>query len=352
MLPYSQYLGRLPGLPAAARHGEQRQVGRPRRQPGRRARPGPIVWGQPGTNGQHAFYQLIHQGTKLIPCDFIGFVRRRPRARRPPGPADGQLLRPDRGAGLRQDAPTRSRPRACPRRQVPHRTFAGNHPTNTILARRLTPHTLGQLVALYEHKVFTQGTIWDINSFDQWGVELGKKLAQKIIPELEARRRPDPAEHDSSTSALIRRYRARRYPGEAGLPTQSRPQPPAAHREQHVERTERAQAAADDGAPVHRQHHAAHEHDRAHHDVDDEWRAPVLRVDQAFPTGALRLARAVGAVPRRRPHVRRAGPGRRPRGVRLPRAARGGCSGGLAGRPGVARTGRGRPRLQCGAVRT
>jgi glucose-6-phosphate isomerase len=171
---------------------------------------GPIVWGQPGTNGQHAFYQLIHQGTKLIPCDFIAFGTVAQPARRPPGPAGGQRLRPDRGARVREDG-RRGPADGVPEAQVPHRTFEGNRPTNTMLLEVLTPFALGTLVAIYEHKVFTQGTIWHINSFDQWGVELGKVLAQRIIPELQAATEP-PLGHDSSTNALIRWYRAARRP--------------------------------------------------------------------------------------------------------------------------------------------
>jgi glucose-6-phosphate isomerase len=168
---------------------------------------GPVVWGTPGTNGQHAYYQLIHQGTRLIPCDFIGFVRAVTEV------GDHQnLLMANFFAQTEALAfgKTRAEVEAegVPAAQVPHRTFRGNHPTNTILAQELTPYVLGQLVAIYEHKVFTQGTIWNINSFDQWGVELGKKLAQRIIPQLEG---PDPElDHDSSTNALIRRYRSLR----------------------------------------------------------------------------------------------------------------------------------------------
>jgi glucose-6-phosphate isomerase len=166
---------------------------------------GPIIWGTPGTNGQHAYYQLIHQGTKLIPCDFIGFC---------------QTLNP---LGVHHDLLTANliaqtealafgkteaevKADGVPDFQVPHRTFEGNRPSNTILADRLTPETLGKLIALYEHKVFTQGTIWHINSFDQWGVELGKVLAKRVAGELEAKNEP-PLTHDSSTNTLIRRYR-------------------------------------------------------------------------------------------------------------------------------------------------
>jgi glucose-6-phosphate isomerase len=169
---------------------------------------GPVVWGQPGTNGQHAFYQLIHQGTKVIPADFIGFVH----ANHDVGDHQ-ELLTANLFAQTEALAfgKTRAEVEAdgVPASQVPHRTFAGNHPTNTILVDKLTPYTLGQLVAVYEHKVFTQGTIWRINSFDQWGVELGKTLATRIIPELAAGPEPE-LTHDSSTNALIRRYRARR----------------------------------------------------------------------------------------------------------------------------------------------
>jgi len=165
----------------------------------------PVYWGEPGTNGQHSFYQLIHQGTRLIPCDFIAF---------------GQPLNP---LGRHHDillanvfaqsealafgkTPEQVRAENTPDWLVPHRVFEGNRPSNTILADRLTPGVLGKLVALYEHSVFTQGTVWQINSFDQWGVELGKVLAQRIIPELESQAEPALA-HDSSTNNLIRRYR-------------------------------------------------------------------------------------------------------------------------------------------------
>jgi glucose-6-phosphate isomerase len=156
---------------------------------------GPIVWGQPGTNGQHAFYQLIHQGTKLIPADFLGFLH----SLNPLGDHHDLLT-----ANLFAQTEALAFGSTPPE---PYRVMKGNRPTNMILAERLTPATLGVLVALYEHKVFTQGTIWGINSFDQWGVELGKALAQKIIPELEGDT-PPALEHDSSTNALIRRYRA------------------------------------------------------------------------------------------------------------------------------------------------
>jgi glucose-6-phosphate isomerase len=166
---------------------------------------GPVYWGEPGTNGQHSFYQLIHQGTRLIPCDFIGFAK----TLNPLGRHQDMLL-----ANVFAQAEALAfgktaeqvKAEGTPDWLVPHRVFEGNRPSNTILAERLTPETLGKLVALYEHSVFTQGVIWNIDSFDQWGVELGKVLAQRIIPELE-----NPAEpvltHDSSTNTLIRRYR-------------------------------------------------------------------------------------------------------------------------------------------------
>jgi glucose-6-phosphate isomerase len=166
---------------------------------------GPIIWGQPGTNGQHAFFQLIHQGTKLIPCDFIGFCQ----TLNPLGKHHDMLM-----ANLFAQAEALAFGKTeqevaadgVPAFQVPHRTFEGNRPTNIILMERLTPDALGRLIALYEHKVFVQGTIWNIDSFDQWGVELGKVLANRIIPELESAGEPA-LSHDSSTNALIRRYR-------------------------------------------------------------------------------------------------------------------------------------------------
>ena len=168
----------------------------------------PIYWGEPGTNGQHSFYQLIHQGTRLIPCDFIGFCQTLH-----PLDTHHDLLMANlfaQGEALAfGKTPEQVRAEGVPEWLVPHRTFEGNRPTNTILADRLTPASLGALIALYEHSVFTQGVIWDIDSFDQWGVELGKALAVKIIPELESKDDPD-LHHDSSTNALIRRYRAHR----------------------------------------------------------------------------------------------------------------------------------------------
>jgi len=166
---------------------------------------GPIFWGEPGTNGQHSFYQLIHQGTRLIPCDFIAFAQ----PLNPLGRHHDMLLAnvfAQTEALAFGKTPEQVKAEGTPDWLVPHRVFEGNRPSNTILAPRLTPETLGKLVALYEHSVFTQGTIWQINSFDQWGVELGKVLAQRIIPEVESRTEPALA-HDSSTNNLIRRYR-------------------------------------------------------------------------------------------------------------------------------------------------
>ncbi|HET9171020.1 MAG TPA: glucose-6-phosphate isomerase [Actinospica sp.] len=171
---------------------------------------GPIVWGTPGTNGQHAYYQLIHQGTKLIPADFIGFAEPVVAAADPRG-AHHDMLTANFLAQTEALAFGKTKEQVeaegTDPEIVPHRVFKGNHPTTTILAPKLTPSILGQLIALYEHKVFTQGAIWNINSFDQWGVELGKVLAKKIEPELVADGTPLPEAHDSSTDALVARYR-------------------------------------------------------------------------------------------------------------------------------------------------
>jgi len=204
ILPYDHYLGRLS---AYLQQLDMESNGKHVDLQGRQVyyQTGPIIWGQPGTNGQHAFYQLIHQGTKLIPCDFIGFHQ----ALNPLG-RHHDLLMANLFAQTEALAFGKTSEEVAadgvPTYQVPHRTFEGNRPTNTILTERLTPETLGKLIALYEHKVFVQGTIWNINSFDQWGVELGKVLANRIIPELESTSEPELA-HDSSTNTLIRRYR-------------------------------------------------------------------------------------------------------------------------------------------------
>jgi glucose-6-phosphate isomerase len=169
---------------------------------------GAIYWGEPGTNGQHSFYQLIHQGTKLIPCDFIGFTH----SLNPLGDHHDMLtanmLAQGEALAFGKTAEEVAAEGVAPE-LVPHRAFPGNRPSSTILAERLTPAILGALVALYEHSVFTQGVIWGINPFDQWGVELGKVLAGRIIPELASQDEPALA-HDSSTNNLIRRYRASR----------------------------------------------------------------------------------------------------------------------------------------------
>ena len=166
---------------------------------------GPIYWGEPGTNGQHSFYQLIHQGTRLIPCDFIAFGQPLNSLGRHHDMLLANVLAQSEALAFGK-TPEQVKAEGTPDWLVPHRVFEGNRPSNTILADRLTPEILGKLVALYEHSVFTQGAIWQINSFDQWGVELGKVLAQRIIPELESK--TDPAlGHDSSTNSLIRRYR-------------------------------------------------------------------------------------------------------------------------------------------------
>ncbi|MGH2689789.1 MAG: glucose-6-phosphate isomerase, partial [Actinomycetota bacterium] len=167
--------------------------------------PGPVVWGQPGTNGQHAFYQLIHQGTRLVPADLIGFCRPAHPLGRHHDLLMSNLFAQAQALAFGKTADEVAAD-GVPAWLVPHRTFPGNRPTNTILAEELTPRTLGSLVALYEHKVFTQGTIWGIDSFDQWGVELGKALATRLVADLEAAGEPD-LRHDSSTNALIRRYR-------------------------------------------------------------------------------------------------------------------------------------------------
>ncbi|MGH9277104.1 MAG: glucose-6-phosphate isomerase [Acidimicrobiales bacterium] len=207
ILPYSQYLAHFP---AYLQQLDMESDGKSVRRDGSPVQwdTGPIVWGQPGTNGQHAFYQLIHQGTRLIPCDFIGLARPEHQVGDHHDLLIANFLAQTEALAFGKTAEEVAA-EGVPELQVPHRTFPGNRPTNTFFVERLTPYTLGQLVALYEHKVFTQGTIWDINSFDQWGVELGKALAQRIVPELQAPAEPD-LHHDSSTTALIRRYRSLR----------------------------------------------------------------------------------------------------------------------------------------------
>jgi glucose-6-phosphate isomerase len=210
VLPYEQYLKRFP---AYLQQLTMESNGKHVTLDGARVdyQTGAVYWGEPGTNGQHSFYQLIHQGTELIPCDLIGFDE----TLNPLGDhhdllisnvfaqsealAFGKTAEEVRAEGVDEEL-------------VPHKTFEGNRPTNVIMARRLTPETLGNLVALYEHSVFTQGAVWGVNSFDQWGVELGKALAVRIIPELQSADEPE-LTHDSSTNALIRRYRAHRIGG-------------------------------------------------------------------------------------------------------------------------------------------
>jgi glucose-6-phosphate isomerase len=207
VLPYDQYLERFPAyLQQLDMESDGKHVdldGRPVDYT-----TGPIVWGQPGTNGQHAFYQLLHQGTRLVPCDFIGFCQSLNPLGRHHDLLMANLIAQTEALAFGRSAEELAAEGADPA-QVPHRVCEGNRPTNTILAERLTPATLGALIALYEHKVFVQGTIWSIDSFDQWGVELGKQLAARISPELESPAEP-PLDHDSSTSTLIRRYRQAR----------------------------------------------------------------------------------------------------------------------------------------------
>jgi glucose-6-phosphate isomerase len=169
---------------------------------------GPIIWGEPGTDGQHSFYQLIHQGTKLIPCDLIGFCQPLSQYREHHDLLMANLFAQAEGLAFGKTAAELAAEGASAF-QMPFRVTDGNRPTNVILADALTPESLGSLVALYEHSVFTQGAVWAIDSFDQWGVELGKVLARRIIPELQVDSEPNLA-HDSSTNALIRRYRKRR----------------------------------------------------------------------------------------------------------------------------------------------
>ncbi|MEO6407857.1 MAG: glucose-6-phosphate isomerase [Burkholderiaceae bacterium] len=210
VLPYDQYLKRFP---AYLQQLTMESNGKHVTQGGQRVgvETAPILWGEPGTNGQHSFYQLLHQGTRLVPCDFIGFCQ----GLNPLG-LQHDLLMANLFAQSEALAFGKTAAEvtveATPLALVPHRVFEGNRPSNTILAERLTPATLGTLIALYEHSVFTQGVIWGIDSFDQWGVELGKVLAQRVLPELDASS-DAPLGHDSSTNALIRRYRRERSAG-------------------------------------------------------------------------------------------------------------------------------------------
>jgi glucose-6-phosphate isomerase len=204
VLPYEQYLKRFPAyLQQLTMESNGKQVtvdgagvGCPT---------GPIYWGEPGTNGQHSFYQLIHQGTRLVPCDFIAFGRPLNDLGRHHDLLMANVFAQAEALAFGR-TPDEVRAEGAPDWLVPHRVFPGNRPSNVLLADRLTPGVLGALVALYEHSVFTQGSLWNINPFDQWGVELGKVLAQRIVPELESPGEPALG-HDSSTNALIRRYR-------------------------------------------------------------------------------------------------------------------------------------------------
>jgi glucose-6-phosphate isomerase len=204
VLPYEQYLKRFPAylqqltMESNGKHVtlDGTEIAYPT---------GPVYWGEPGTNGQHSFYQLIHQGTRLIPCDFIAFIKTLNPLGRHHDILMANVLAQTEALAFGKTA-EQVKSEGTPDWLVPHRVFEGNRPSNTILAERLTPETLGKLVALYEHSVFTQGAIWNIDSFDQWGVELGKVLAQRIVSELESKTEPN-LEHDSSTNYLIRRYR-------------------------------------------------------------------------------------------------------------------------------------------------
>jgi glucose-6-phosphate isomerase len=207
ILPYDQYLKRFPAyLQQLTMESNGKHVtltGEPVDY-----QTSPVFWGEPGTNGQHSFYQLLHQGTELVPADFIGFTHSLNPAGRHHDLLTANVFAQGEALAFGRTA-EEVRAEGTPDWLVPHRVFEGNRPTNTMLLERLTPHALGSLVALYEHSVFTQGTVWSVNSFDQWGVELGKVLAKKVADELTATDEPD-LQHDSSTTALIRRYRAAR----------------------------------------------------------------------------------------------------------------------------------------------
>ncbi|NOZ23252.1 MAG: glucose-6-phosphate isomerase [Planctomycetes bacterium] len=207
ILPYDQYLHRFA---AYFQQGDMESNGKSVQLDGSPVewQTGPVIWGEPGTNGQHAFYQLLHQGTKRVPCDFIAFAK----SYNPTGDHHAKLMAnvfAQTEALAFGKTEEKVRAEGVPDKLVPHKVFTGNRPTNTILADILDPETLGKLIALYEHKIFVQGIIWNINSFDQMGVELGKVLAKRILPELEAEVEPDLA-HDSSTSQLIRWFRRHR----------------------------------------------------------------------------------------------------------------------------------------------
>jgi glucose-6-phosphate isomerase len=214
ILPYDQYMHRFS---AYFQQGDMESNGKSINRNGEHVdvSTGPIIWGEPGTNGQHAFYQLIHQGTKIIPCDFIAPIK----THNPVGEhhpillsnffaQTEALMKGKVEQEVRDELTAMGMRGQALENLVPHKLFAGNKPTNSIMVQQLTPRTLGHLIALYEHKIFTQGVIWNINSFDQWGVELGKQLASAILPELEGT--DDVTSHDSSTNGLINYYKKNR----------------------------------------------------------------------------------------------------------------------------------------------
>ena len=207
VLPYDQYLKRFPAyLQQLTMESNGKSV--TLEGTGVDYQTGPIFWGEPGTNGQHSFYQLIHQGTKLVPCDFIVFCESFNPLGRHHDLLVANVFAQAEALAFGKSA-DQVKTEGTPDWLAPHRVFEGNRPSSTLLAERLTPEALGKLVALYEHSVFTQGAIWNIDSFDQWGVELGKVLAQQILPELDTKAEPRLG-HDSSTNCLIRRYRTRK----------------------------------------------------------------------------------------------------------------------------------------------
>jgi glucose-6-phosphate isomerase len=214
VLPYEQYLKRFPAyLQQLTMESNGKHVTLDGTQVNYST--GPIYWGEPGTNGQHSFYQLIHQGTRLIPCDFIAFAKTlNPLTRHHDILLANVFVQTEALAFGKTPEEVKAEGTVDP--LVPHRVFEGNRPSNTILVEKLTPNTLGKLVALYEHSVFTQGVIWNVDSFDQWGVELGKVLAQRIVPELETEAEPE-LKHDSSTNSLIHRYRRLKQKTLSGL---------------------------------------------------------------------------------------------------------------------------------------
>lgn len=207
VLPYDQYLSRLP---AYLQQANMESNGKSVTRDGSRVdyATGPIIWGEPGTNGQHAFYQLLHQGTHMVPCDFIGFKRPLNKLGDHHEKLIANMFAQSAALAFGKTA-DEVRGDGVPEKLIPHKIFEGNRPSNTLLLTQLTPHTLGQLIALYEHKIFVQGVIWDINSFDQWGVELGKVLAGDIYQDVKHNRKS--SNHDPSTDALLKEYRSHRH---------------------------------------------------------------------------------------------------------------------------------------------